>query len=82
MVLLYVGTSGTIFFLVKEMWLRNTIGSACNNLFLLQWVEPMADAGVNQYTFHVEASDDICQTCRKIRESGMKVIKSNYRPLL
>lgn len=38
-----------------------------------QWIEPMADAGVNQYTFHVEASEDIPGICRKIRETGMKV---------
>ncbi|KAI8127155.1 hypothetical protein FF38_12229 [Lucilia cuprina] len=39
-----------------------------------QWVEPMADAGVNLYTFHVEpVVDDIAEICRKIKESGMKV---------
>ncbi|XP_026482208.1 ribulose-phosphate 3-epimerase-like [Ctenocephalides felis] len=39
----------------------------------LKWIEPMADCGVNQYTFHVEPVHDISYTCRKIRESGMKV---------
>lgn len=34
----------------------------------------MADAGVDQYTFHVEASEDVGETSRKIREAGMKVI--------
>lgn len=39
-----------------------------------QWIESMADAGVNQYTFHVEpVMDNIPQICRKIKESGMKV---------
>jgi len=38
-----------------------------------KWIEPMADAGADQYTFHVEASSDIKETIRKIREAGMKV---------
>nr|CAD7592903.1 unnamed protein product [Timema genevievae] len=38
-----------------------------------QWIEPSADAGVDQYTFHIEATDDVPLICRKIRESGMKV---------
>ncbi|TMW39641.1 hypothetical protein DOY81_015279 [Sarcophaga bullata] len=39
-----------------------------------QWVEPMADAGVNLYTFHVEpVIDEVDSICRKIQESGMKV---------
>ncbi|XP_077996656.1 ribulose-phosphate 3-epimerase-like [Glandiceps talaboti] len=38
-----------------------------------QWVEPMAAAGANQYTFHVEATDDPKTLIRKIREAGMKV---------
>lgn len=38
-----------------------------------RWVENMADAGANQYTFHVEACDDIPALCRKIQESGMRV---------
>ncbi|XP_037077567.1 ribulose-phosphate 3-epimerase-like isoform X1 [Pollicipes pollicipes] len=37
------------------------------------WVEAIADAGGNQYTFHAEASSDIPALCRKIKESGMKV---------
>lgn len=39
----------------------------------LQWIEPMADAKVNLYTFHVEPVKDVPNVCRKIRESGMKV---------
>lgn len=33
----------------------------------------MADAGVNQYTFHIEPVDDVAEVCRKIKENGMKV---------
>lgn len=33
----------------------------------------MADAGVNQYTFHVEPVDDVELVCRKVREAGMRV---------
>jgi ribulose-phosphate 3-epimerase len=33
----------------------------------------MADAGVDQYTFHVEPVNDVPEVCRKIKESGMKV---------
>lgn len=33
----------------------------------------MADAGVNQYTFHVEPVEDVSSICRKVREAGMKV---------
>ena len=33
----------------------------------------MADAGVNQYTFHVEATEDVPDVCRKVKESGMMV---------
>ncbi|KAJ8727512.1 hypothetical protein PYW07_001631 [Mythimna separata] len=38
-----------------------------------QWIVPMADAGVNQYTFHIEPVDNVAEVCRKIRENGMKV---------
>ncbi|KAL0882257.1 hypothetical protein ABMA27_000788 [Loxostege sticticalis] len=38
-----------------------------------QWIAPMADAGVNQYTFHIEPVTNVEDVCRKIRESGMKV---------
>ena len=33
----------------------------------------MADAGVNHYTFHVEATDDPAKCIRVIREADMKV---------
>lgn len=38
-----------------------------------QWVTPMADAGVNQYTFHIEPISNVEHVCRKIKEHGMKV---------
>lgn len=40
-----------------------------------QWIEEMAGAGVNQYTFHIEAttSENIQDVIRKIKEAGMKV---------
>lgn len=42
--------------------------------FPVQWIEGMADAGVDQYTFHVEpVLADIESVCRSIREAGMKV---------
>lgn len=33
----------------------------------------MADAGADQYTFHLEATRDVPGLARKIREAGMKV---------
>lgn len=33
----------------------------------------MADANVDQYTFHTEPCEDIPLVCRKIKEAGMKV---------
>lgn len=39
-----------------------------------QWVESMADAGVDQYTFHIEpVLDKVDEISRKVREAGMKV---------
>jgi len=38
-----------------------------------QWVGDMADAGANQYTFHIEATKDPTGLIRKIKEAGMKV---------
>lgn len=38
-----------------------------------KWIQPMADAGANLYTFHYEAAADRVPDCiRKIRESGMR----------
>lgn len=33
----------------------------------------MADANVDQYTFHIEPCDDVSLVCRKVKEAGMKV---------
>lgn len=38
-----------------------------------QWVKPMAVAGANQYTFHIEATDNAGALIKDIRENGMKV---------
>lgn len=40
-----------------------------------QWVKPMAAAGANQYTFHLEATTNPGNLIKEIRESGMKVRK-------
>lgn len=59
--------------------LRNKIKDAFFETHMMvqnpqQWIEPMADANVNQYTFHIEPVQDLVATvCRKVRESGMKV---------
>lgn len=38
-----------------------------------QWIEPMADAGVNLYTFHIEPVEDVCKVSRLVKEAGMQV---------
>ncbi|XP_014662207.1 PREDICTED: ribulose-phosphate 3-epimerase-like [Priapulus caudatus] len=38
-----------------------------------RWVQPMADAGADQYTFHVEAAGDVAAMVRHVREAGMRV---------
>lgn len=38
-----------------------------------QWVKPMAAAGANQYTFHLEATTNPGNLIKEIRESGLKV---------
>jgi len=38
-----------------------------------QWVADVADAGADQYTFHIEATQNPGALCRQIREAGMKV---------
>ncbi|XP_051162981.1 ribulose-phosphate 3-epimerase [Leptopilina boulardi] len=58
--------------------LRNKIKDAFFETHMMvskpeQWIEPMADAGVNQYTFHIEPVDNVSSICRKIRDAGMKV---------
>lgn len=42
----------------------------------------MADASVDQYTFHVEPVEDVPLICRKVKEAGMKVILSKNLDLL
>ncbi|XP_064617623.1 ribulose-phosphate 3-epimerase-like [Liolophura sinensis] len=37
-----------------------------------KWVEGMADAGADLYTFHIEGSDDPMTCIRKIKEAGMR----------
>ncbi|XP_050092884.1 ribulose-phosphate 3-epimerase isoform X1 [Anopheles aquasalis] len=59
--------------------LRNKIKDAFFETHMMverpqQWVEAMSDAGVQQYTFHVEPVLHMVQeVCRKVREAGMKV---------
>uniref|UniRef100_A0A182NLZ4 Ribulose-phosphate 3-epimerase n=1 Tax=Anopheles dirus TaxID=7168 RepID=A0A182NLZ4_9DIPT len=59
--------------------LRNKIKDAFFETHMMvqnpeQWIEPMADAGVQQYTFHIEpVVDTVPDVCRKVREAGMKV---------
>lgn len=38
-----------------------------------KFVQSMADAGADQFVFHVEATQDPGKTIRKVREAGMKV---------
>lgn len=45
-----------------------------------QWVKPMAAAGANQYTFHIEATTNPGNLIKEIRESGMKVRKWHHDP--
>ncbi|XP_010086129.1 PREDICTED: ribulose-phosphate 3-epimerase isoform X1 [Pterocles gutturalis] len=47
-----------------------------------QWVQPMAVAGANQYTFHLEATDNPGALIKDIRENGMKPVPSSSCPLL
>lgn len=59
--------------------LRNKIPKAFFETHMMvsepvRWIEPMADAGVDQYTFHIEpVLENVLETCRKVREAGMKV---------
>lgn len=38
-----------------------------------QWVKDMADAGADQYTFHLEATDKPLELIQMIKDAGMKV---------
>jgi pentose-5-phosphate-3-epimerase len=44
-----------------------------------QWIEDMAAAGAQQYTFHAEATEDIMNCINKVRSANMKVI---FKPAL
>lgn len=44
-----------------------------------RWVKDMAEAGANQYTFHLEATEDAGSLIKEIKESGMKVRKTLTR---
>jgi len=39
----------------------------------LRWIEPMADAGCTQYTYHFESTEQQELVIRRIREAGMMV---------
>jgi len=58
--------------------LRNKIPKAFFETHMMvsepeQWIEPMAAASVDQYTFHIEPVKDVPDVCRKVKEAGMKV---------
>ncbi|XP_037043174.1 ribulose-phosphate 3-epimerase [Bradysia coprophila] len=59
--------------------LRNKIKEAFFETHMMvskpeEWVESMADAGVDQYTFHIEpVQGQVAKICRQVREAGMKV---------
>lgn len=38
-----------------------------------KWVDDMASAGANQYTFHIEATDKPLELIEQIKKAGMKV---------
>lgn len=38
-----------------------------------KWVDDMADAGADQYTFHIEATDSPLELIQQIKKAGMKV---------
>ncbi|XP_020906064.1 ribulose-phosphate 3-epimerase [Exaiptasia diaphana] len=38
-----------------------------------QWVQDMADAGADQYTFHLEATEKPLELIQQIKQAGMKV---------
>ena len=42
-------------------------------IFFAQWVKDMSEAGADQYTFHIEATEAPLELCRQIQEAGMKV---------
>lgn len=58
--------------------LRSKIPKAMFDMHMMvaepeRWVEEMEKAGADQYTFHIEATKNPLELCRKIKEAGMKV---------
>jgi len=58
--------------------LRSKIPKAMFDMHMMvaepeRWVEEMEKAGADQYTFHIEATNNPLELCRKIKEAGMKV---------
>jgi len=58
--------------------LRSKIPKAMFDMHMMvaqpeRWVESIREAGADQYTFHIEATDIPLELCRKIKEAGMKV---------
>ncbi|XP_041460421.1 ribulose-phosphate 3-epimerase-like [Lytechinus variegatus] len=58
--------------------LREKITSAFFDMHMMvlspeKWIEPMKSAGADQYTFHVEATDDPKMVIHRIKEADMKV---------
>ncbi|ESP03050.1 hypothetical protein LOTGIDRAFT_230485 [Lottia gigantea] len=58
--------------------LRPKLPNVCFEMHMMvqdpeKWVDPVADAGGNLYSFHYEATKDVDLCIRKIKEAGMKV---------
>jgi ribulose-phosphate 3-epimerase len=59
-------------------WLRKKQPGVFFDLHMMvsepeKWVDEMADAGANQYTFHLEATENPRDLIKQIRNRGMKV---------
>ena len=58
--------------------LRNHVKKAFFDMHMMvaepeKWINDIADAGADQYTFHYESTQTPDECIRKIKESGMKV---------
>ena len=58
--------------------LRNQIKNTFFDMHMMveapeKWIGDMADAGADQYTFHLESTDTPADCVRRIKEAGMKV---------
>ena len=38
-----------------------------------QWITEMAKAGANQYTFHIEATNNVIDCIQRVKAANMKV---------